>query len=98
MTIENSENNKPIISIEPVTTILEDEKFFRILAELPDIEEEKIRIDLENHPTLITIMASDTTKKFTKEITLPCEIRFCKKRFSNGVLEIILEKIIPEPI
>lgn len=97
MIIENSENIKPIITIEPVTTILEEGKFLRILTELPDIEEEKIRIDLENHPTLITILASDTTKKFTKEIALPYEIRFSKKRFSNGVLEIILEKIITLP-
>jgi HSP20 family molecular chaperone IbpA len=25
-------------------------------------------------------------------ITIPCEVRFCKKRFSDGVLEITLEK------
>jgi HSP20 family molecular chaperone IbpA len=28
-------------------------------------------------------------------ITIPCEVRFSKKRFFNGVLEITLEKINP---
>jgi HSP20 family molecular chaperone IbpA len=31
-------------------------------------------------------------KLFKKVITIPCEVRFSKKRFSDGILELTLEK------
>lgn len=93
MESKKSENIRAIKTTEPKVTLLEEENFFRILAELPNIDEEKIRITLEKNATLITIMASDSTFQYKKGITLPCEVRFRKKGFSEGVLEIILEKI-----
>lgn len=92
MGTENSINNKTMKIIEPVTTVIDEEKFVRILTELPDIAEEKIKIDLENHSTSVTIVAVNTVKLFKKVITIPCEVRFSKKRFSDGILEITLEK------
>jgi HSP20 family molecular chaperone IbpA len=77
-------------TIEPVITLLDEGKFLRISAELPGVLEEKIRIDLEK--TSVTILASDTGKQYKKVITVPCEVRFSKKRFSDGILELILEK------
>ena len=44
---EHSENTGFIKTIEPVTTVLEEEKILRIRSELPGIAEEKIRIDLD---------------------------------------------------
>jgi HSP20 family molecular chaperone IbpA len=88
----NSKNLRPIKTIEPSTTLFDEGKFLRILTELPGIAEEKIKIDLENTPTSITIVASDTTVQYKKVITIPCEVRFSKKRFSDGVLELTLEK------
>jgi HSP20 family molecular chaperone IbpA len=75
---------------EPVTTLLEEGKFLRILTELPGMAEEKIKIDLEK--TTVTIVASDNGTHYKKVITLPGEVSFYKKRFSEGVLELILEK------
>lgn len=75
---------------EPATTLMDEGKFLRILAELPGIPEERIKIDLEK--TTVTILASDTVRQFKKIITIPCEVRLYKKRFSNGLLELILEK------
>jgi HSP20 family molecular chaperone IbpA len=92
MGTENSINNKTLKIIEPVTTVIDEGKFVRILTELPDIAEEKIKIDLENHSTSVTIVAVNTVKLFKKVITIPCEVRFSKKRFSDGILEITLEK------
>ncbi len=83
--------------VEPATTLRDEGKFLRILAELPGIAEEKIKIDLENHSTSVTIFAVDTVKQFKKVITIPYEVRFCKKRFSDGVLELTLEKTHPAP-
>jgi len=37
-------------------------------------------------------VASDTVFQYKKVITIPCEVRISKKRFSNGVLELTLEK------
>jgi len=81
-----------IKTIEPVTTIIDDGKFLRIVTELPGISEERIKIDLENKSTSVTIYAMNTVKQYKTVITIPCEVRFSKKRFSEGVLELTLEK------
>jgi HSP20 family molecular chaperone IbpA len=85
-----SKNDRTDKTLEPAITVLDEGKFLRIIAELPGILEEKIRIDLEK--TSVTIVASDTGKTYKKVITVPCDIRFSKKRFSEGILELILEK------
>jgi HSP20 family molecular chaperone IbpA len=91
MGTENTKINNLKI-IEPVTTVIDEGQFLRILTELPGIEERKIKIDLENNSTSVTIVAVNTVKQFKKVITIPCEVRFSKKRFSDGVLELTLEK------
>jgi HSP20 family molecular chaperone IbpA len=82
--------------IEPATTLLDEGKFIRILTELPGIAEERIKIDLETSPVTVIIVASDSVKQYRKVISIPCEVRFSRKRFSGGVLELILEKITTE--
>ena len=93
MRTKNNRKANPIKVTEPVTTLRDEGKFLHIHTELPGISEEKIKIDLENHSTSITIIASDEGIQYKKVITIPCEVRFSKKRFSEGVLELILEKI-----
>jgi len=88
----NSKNNHQIKTTEPATTLLDDGKFLRIVTELPGVAEEKIKIYLENQSTSVNIVATDTGKEYKKVITIPCEVRFSKKRFSDGVLELTLEK------
>ncbi|HJX56244.1 MAG TPA: hypothetical protein VJ350_05335 [Methanoregula sp.] len=88
----SSENTIPITSIEPITNLFDEGKFLRIVTELPGISEEKIKIELENISTSLTIIASDTVKQYKKVIAIPHEVRFCKKRFSDGILELTLEK------
>jgi HSP20 family molecular chaperone IbpA len=90
MSTGHSKNTRHIKSTEPETTLLDEGKFFRIQIKLPGIAEEKIRIDLEKN--LVTVVATDSRKTYKKVIIIPCEIRFSKKRFSDGVLELILEK------
>jgi HSP20 family molecular chaperone IbpA len=91
----NEKTTNTLKIIEPVTKVIDEGRFLRILIELPGIAEEKIKIDLENHSTSVTIVAVNTVKEFKSVITIPCEVRFSKKRFFNGVLEITLEKINP---
>ena len=92
MNTGNSNKIIPKKTIEPATTLFDDGKFLRILTELPGIAEEKIKIDLENHSTTVTIVAIDSAVQYKKIITIPCEVTFSKKRFSDGVLELTLEK------
>jgi HSP20 family molecular chaperone IbpA len=88
----NSRDAQSIKTIEPETSVIDDGKFLRILTELPGISEEKIKIDLENQSTSVTIFAMNTIQQYKKVITIPCEVSFSKKRFSEGVLELTLEK------
>ena len=90
---ENSKNIVFIETIEPVTTLFDEEKIVRIRSELPGISEEKIRIDLDKNS--VTIWASGTENQYKKVISLPFDVKFSKKRFSEGVLELTLEKTIP---
>jgi HSP20 family molecular chaperone IbpA len=92
MRTKDSTNAGIVKIIEPVTKLYDNGKFLHILTKLPDIAEEKIKIDLESHSTSVTIVASDTVKQYKTSISVPCEVSFSKKRFSEGVLEIILEK------
>ena len=82
----------PSTTVEPATTLHDEGKFLRILTELPGIAEERIRVDLENSSTQVTIVAADTVMQYKKVITIPCDVKFSKKRFSEGVLELTLEK------
>jgi HSP20 family molecular chaperone IbpA len=94
----NSKHTKSMKTVEPVITVIDEGKFLRIVAELPGIAEEKIKIDLENHSTSVTIVAVNTVSQFKRVITIPCEVRFSKKRFSDGVLELTLEKTNSAPL
>jgi HSP20 family molecular chaperone IbpA len=77
---------------EPVTTLLDEGKYFRVIAEFPDICEERIQIDLENTMLAISATEPESGKKYKKIITLPLEVRLDKKKFQNGILDLILEK------
>lgn len=93
----NLRDIRPPKTTEPSVTLSDEGTFLLILTKLPEVIEEKIRINLENHSTLVTIMASNSSIQYKKEIILPCKVRLSKKRFSDGVLELILEKINTEP-
>ena len=77
---------------DPVTTLLDEGKYFRVITEFPDVFEETIHIDLEN--TILTISATESGsgKKYKKIIALPLEVRLNNKKFQNGILDLTLEK------
>jgi HSP20 family molecular chaperone IbpA len=90
MQMNNTDTTGPAKTVEPATTLLDEGKFLQILTELPGVNEETIRIDIEK--AAVTITASDAGKQVKKMIILPCEVSFCMKRFSGGVLKLTLEK------
>jgi HSP20 family molecular chaperone IbpA len=90
MSAKNAKDARHSNNIEPETTFLDEGKFFCILTKLPGIPEEKIRIELEH--TTVTITGSNDVHSYQKVILLPCEARFSSKHFSDGILELFLEK------
>ena len=89
---------REIKTIEPATTIHDEGNNLCILIDLPGIEEDKIRIELENHLNLVTIVAAQAGKQYKKVISVPCEVRFSKRRFADGVLELTLRKITSDTL
>ena len=89
---DHEENVKQPDFIEPVTTLRDEGNLIHIVTKLPGIAEEKIRIDIDLEKTTITIVAADTTKMYKKIITLPGNVVFSNKRYSDGELHLIVEK------
>jgi len=79
-------------STGPAINLFDEGKYLRVVAELPGTVEERMSIDLEKK--IVAISATDTRsgKKFKKFITLPFEVRLEKKKFQDGILDLILEK------
>jgi HSP20 family molecular chaperone IbpA len=77
-------------TIVPSTSVSETGISFKIICPLPKIPEEAIRIDLEGTQLIISTLNHDTAT--VQKITVPENSYICKKKFSDGVLEIILER------
>lgn len=74
---------------EIAVDVFEEEKKIRVIAELPGVNEEDIRLDL-NEETL-TISASRGNRSYYKSVKLPraCE-SIIGKIYNNGILEVTL--------
>ncbi len=76
-----------ISALSPYTT--DAGRYLRITVPLPGVTEEQIRIDLESTLCRITVSGCE---KIQKTIPIPEGARFIKRKFSDEVLEILLEK------
>ena len=76
--------------IEPEIDLFDEGDYIEVIAEMPGVSEDRIEVTL-GKKTLI-ISASDKGREYRKEIPVPCPVRIGKKRYQNGVLEIMLEK------
>jgi len=72
--------------------IFDEGDCLKIIAELPGIAEEDIRIELKDN--LLIISGTSAFTRFHKEITLPCPVKGkLNSSYRNGVLELKAEKI-----
>jgi len=73
---------------EPMVDVFEEDDHLLLLAELPGISKEDVRIDLKDD--VLTISAERGDKKYRKEVLLPRSVSQEKMQVSchNGVLEI----------
>jgi HSP20 family molecular chaperone IbpA len=76
--------------IVPPTGISEDGNSILIVSQLHGIPEEDIRIDLEK--TQLIISAIMRTETVMRKITVPEGSRISRKKFRDGILEIVLER------
>jgi HSP20 family molecular chaperone IbpA len=76
--------------IVPSTGISESGRLICIISQIHGIPEEEIRIDLEK--TQLVISTSNEKTAILQTITVPEGSRISKKKFRDGILEIILER------
>jgi len=77
---------------EPMVDVFEEDDHLLVLAELPGIGKEDLRIEVKDD--VLTISAEHGDKKYRKEVLLPCNVKQEKMQIScnNGVLEIKCRK------
>ena len=77
---------------EPIVDIFDEEDHILIIAELPGVTEETIKVEVAGD--ILNLSASDTGRKYAREILLPCKVNWSslKTAYKNGILEIKLDK------
>ncbi len=78
---------------EPLVDIYEEADKVRIVAELPGVDENKIKVEAIDDKRIL-IEASNHDRKYRKEIELPTEVNIdsAEAVYKNGVLEIKIKK------
>jgi HSP20 family protein len=73
---------------EPMIDVFEEDDHLLVVAELPGIGKEDVRIDVKDD--VLTISAEKGDKKYSKEVLLPRSVSAQKMQVScnNGILEI----------
>jgi HSP20 family protein len=77
---------------EPITDIFDEEKEIMIIAEMPGIEENDLKIDLKED--ILEISAVSKSRSYRKELLLPVKAVMAdlSHKFTNGILEIRINK------
>jgi HSP20 family molecular chaperone IbpA len=77
---------------EPIIDIFEEEDHINVMAELPGVEENDVRLKIGDN--LLTISADTSEKKYYKEVKLPTSVekKSVESKYRNGVLEVKLKK------
>lgn len=77
---------------EPMVDVFEEEDHLLVLAELPGVGKDDIKVELNDD--VLTITAEHGDKKYRKEVLLPCPVPKSKMQVAcnNGVLEIKCRK------
>ncbi len=77
---------------EPMVDVFDEENRILVIAELPGVSENEIKIEVAGD--ILNLAASDGDRKYAKEILLPGKVKpeSMKTSYKNGILEITLEK------
>ena len=77
---------------EPLVDVFEDEEYISVIAEMPGVNKEDIKVRATEDTLIISAQTGD--RKYYKEIDLPAKVKpeTAKANYKNGVLEVKLEK------
>ena len=77
---------------EPITDIFDEKDEIVIIAEMPGIEDDDIKIDLKED--ILEISAVSKNRTYRKELLLPVKVvaQNMSHKFTNGILEIRIKK------
>jgi len=77
---------------EPLVDVIEEKASIKVVAELPGVEKEDIKLNATEDA--LTISVDTPQRKYYKEVTLPAKIdpKSAKATYKNGVLEVKLAK------
>jgi len=78
--------------MEPLTDVFKEKDKLKIIAELPGVEEEDIKIEVRGD--VLMISADRPDRKYYKEISLPVPVKAdsLKSKYKNGILEVKLRR------
>ncbi|ARM75101.1 archaeal heat shock protein Hsp20 [Acidianus manzaensis] len=86
--------SKPVISEErePLVDVIEKGDEVRVIAEVPGVDKNNIKVKVDGNT--LTITAQEGDKKYYKEVELPAKVdeNSAKANYKNGVLEIVFKK------
>jgi len=93
--IKVTRTGRPVIreEIEPMVDVIEHEDEVWVVADMPGVEKDKIKVRVSPDGRKLIIRAEDG-KKYYKEVELPVEVdpKSAKATYKNGVLEVKLKK------
>ena len=77
---------------EPITDLFNEKNEMVIIAEMPGIEENDLKIDLKSD--ILEISAKSKNRTYRKEMLLPAKAlkQNLRHKFTNGILEIRIKK------
>jgi len=77
---------------EPITDIFDEKNEIVVIAEMPGIEENDLKIDLKED--ILEISAVSKSRTYHKELLLPVKVikQNLTHKFTNGILEIRIKK------
>lgn len=77
---------------EPITDIFDEQDEVVVIAEMPGIEENDLKIDLKED--MLEISAASKSRTYRKELLLPIKAsnQNFQQKFTNGILEIRIKK------
>jgi len=77
---------------EPITDLFDEKEEIIIIAELPGVGEEDIKLDLNGD--ILEISAQRGERKFHKEILIPAEVKAetMRSSYKTGILEVRIKK------
>ena len=77
---------------EPIMDVFDEEGYIRVIAELPGVAENEIKIEVAGD--ILNLTAAGKDRKYAKEILLPNKVKSdsMKTSYKNGILEVTLRK------